>query len=292
MYIIKDIKACVIGGDERQLYAAMEMYKNNIDVSVIGIECENTKLNILQTLDIEVIRNANAIILPLPFSTDGIRVYSPMSKTDVKLDELIELLTPEQIISGGKLSDTFIKKVRDKNIRVYDYYTSERLTIQNALATAEGAVCIAMNELKTTLCGSKCAVLGYGRIGKLLAKMLKNFGADVSVFARSESALTWAQTEGYNSVCISNLKNFVSDRNVIFNTIPSLIITDTVIDKIDKNTIIIDMASYPGGVDFDYAKKKDIKVIFALSIPGKYAPITAGKVIADTVVSFIKEEFL
>ena len=285
---MNDIKICVLGGDMRQLSAVRTMCKKGFDVSVFGIDKTIHEARNCTTLN-EAVSNASLILLPLPFSADGIRIFCPLSNTDIKLDELISSLSDSQSVAGGKLSHVFCKRLTDRGCKIYDYYTSERLSILNAIPTAEGAVAIAMNELKITVFGSKCAVVGYGRIGRILSKMLKSLGSDVTVFARSESALTWAEAEGFTAINISKMQNFVSDKHVIFNTVPSMVINNDILQKTNENVVIIDLASAPGGVDFESAKKTNRKVIFALSLPGKVAPDSAGKIIADTVISRLLE---
>lgn len=284
---MNDKKVCVIGGDLRQIYAAHEMYKNNIDISVFGLECSPSDFVESSSLN-EAIENADTILLPLPFSTDGIRICCPLSEKDIKLDDLLKKLKKDQQIVGGKFNKKFTQKAKEQGINLYDYYSSERLTTLNALTTAEAAVSLAMNEIRTTIHGTKCAVFGFGRIGKTLSKILHSLGSDVSVYARSSDALTWAEIYGYKAININETEQHISENKVIFNTIPKLVITDKILDKIDENSLIIDLASYPGGVDFSYAKQTQKKVIFALSLPGKYAPETSGKIIADTVLSYLR----
>ena len=57
----------------------------------------------------------------------------------------------------------------------------------------------------------------------------------------------------------------------------------------DKNTLIIDLASSPGGVDVSAAKKLNSRVLWASSLPGKYAPESAGELIADCIGDIISE---
>ena len=175
-----------------------------------------------------------------------------------------------------------------KGCGIYDYYLSERLSILNAIPTAEGAVSIAINETAKTIFGSKCVIAGYGRIGKILAKLLKNMGADVTVLARSEQALTWAEADGCHALPFYCAARYLDDKDIIFNTVPALWMDKNIIDSTSENTVIIDLASAPGGVDLEYAKRICRKVIFALSLPGKVAPESAGNIIADCVLSKLK----
>jgi hypothetical protein len=81
----------------------------------------------------------------------------------------------------------------------------------------------------------------------------------------------------------------VIDTDIIFNTVPSLILDADMLTKTARNTLIIDLASRPGGVDFEAAHKMGIKVIWALSLPGKVAPDTAGDIIGKTILNILDE---
>ncbi len=286
MCIINDIKITVLGGDLRQIYAAETLAEKGYNVSVYGLE---NKSNINENDVYRSISESKIVLLPLPFSTDKIRVNCPLSSLEIKLDDLCNHFYKNQIIAGGKLTDSFCKKAKSKGAFPFDYYKSERLNVLNAVPTAEGAVGIAISELKTTVFSSKCAVVGYGRIGKVLAKTLKALGADVTVFARSESALAWAEADGLTAINICYMKDHIFNKQILFNTVPALVINSEIIDNTLNDVLLVDLASAPGGIDTDYAKNKGRKVIFALSLPGKVAPQSSGVIIANTVLSHCAE---
>lgn len=287
-YIMKDIKICVLGGDARQAAAAREMCKAGYKVSVFGLDGELCGAE--KSLSLEAAVGGAALVLtPLPFSTDGLRLFCPLSEKDIKLEDLYKLFEPGQFIAGGKLNSYIIEKIEKDGRIIFDYVESERFSVMNAIPTAEGAVAIAMNELKITLFGSKTAVVGYGRIGRVLSKTLKALGSDVTVFARSESALSWAKAEGYTAVHIRELSDLAEKYDAIFNTVPHVVVGRDVLEKTKSDVVIIDLASSPGGVDFERAKKMNRNVIWALSLPGKVAPETAGKIITDCVLEKYKE---
>jgi dipicolinate synthase subunit A len=286
MCILNNTKICVLGGDQRQIFAAHETLKCNYDVSVFGLK-EDRELLCAPNLS-SAMSNAKSIILPLPFSTDNIRLFCPTCAEEILLDEIVEKIEKGMVIAGGKMTDKFLRRIEEKGAIPFDYYKSERFAIHNAIPTAEGALSIAMNELKTTINGSKCAVLGYGRIGKILARTLKRLDADVTVYARKDEVLAWAEADGCKTHKLVELPEKINESAVVFNTIPSTVLTKDVLDNISEETVIIDLASAPGGVDVEYANLIGRKVIFALSLPGKVAPITAGKIIADTVLSYLK----
>lgn len=161
------------------------------------------------------------------------------------------------------------------------------------MPTAEGALEIAFHELPVTLYGSKVHVLGFGRIGKVLAKSSNSLGADVTVHSRNASDMAWTKIFGYHSSDIrqlgSNPRPF-EDAAVVFNTVPKIIVTAPVLKKMSKKTLIIDVASLPGGVDKAAAEKEGIKIIHALALPGKTAPVSSGKIISDGIFGILQEK--
>ena len=161
--------------------------------------------------------------------------------------------------------------------------------IPNAVPTAEGAIEIAIAETPFTIHGSKSLVLGYGKIGKILSKDLYALGAQTYVEARKYADLAMIEGHGYEPLPLDNLKDHIHDFDIIFNTIPSLILDDEILAKVKKDALIIDLASKPGGIDFDAAKSYGLKVIWALSLPGKIAPVSSGAIIKDTIMNIIKE---
>lgn len=161
--------------------------------------------------------------------------------------------------------------------------------IPNAVPTAEGAIEIAIAETPITIHGSKSLVLGYGKIGKILSKDLYALGAQTYVEARKYADLAMIEGHGYEPLPLDNLKDHIHEFDIIFNTIPALILDDEILTKVKKDALIIDLASKPGGIDFDAAKAYGLKVIWALSLPGKIAPVSSGAIIKDTIMNIIKE---
>ncbi len=142
-----------------------------------------------------------------------------------------------------------------------------------------------MENSDITLHGSKCIVLGFGRCGKVLAHMLKGIGSDLSVEARSQADLAYIESYGYKAVPLGDLADYISQYDFIFNTIPSLILDEEKLMTLKRDCLVIELASKPGGIDFEAAKRIGIKVIDGQSLPGKVAPETAAKIIFDTILN-------
>jgi dipicolinate synthase subunit A len=161
--------------------------------------------------------------------------------------------------------------------------------LKNAVPTAAGAIAVAMNNSDNTINGSKILVCGYGRIGKVLSEMLRGMGADVTISARRKSDFAWISLNGYKSDYtghFSDLENYT----IIFNTVPSLIFNKELLEKVNHDTLIIDLASKPGGVDFKTAESLGITAIQALALPGKTSPKSAGEIMESTILGILEED--
>lgn len=271
----------VIGGDLRQLTLASLLAEDGYDVHIFGFDKSIDTGALKKSPSLRDAAKRDIIILPLPVSQDSITLNAPFADNKITLHTLFEYTDNHSLLLGGRVSGD--------NPKIYDYFKREELSVANAIPTAEGAIEIALSETAHTLFKSKCLVIGFGRIGKILANRLKALGSDVTVSARKYSDFAWIDAFGYKHLDSNNLDGQISGFRIIFNTVPSMILSDTLLKQIPKNTLIIDLASKPGGVDFTLAKELGLKVIWALSLPGKSAPITSGEIIKDTVINILKE---
>ena len=206
-------------------------------------------------------------------------VNAPFSDNEIKLEEIYHNIENKIFIAGG----IPIQFYENKMIKNIDLLQLETLTILNAIPTAEGTIKIAIEETEITIHESKIMIFGYGRIGKILCKNLKDLGANIYCVARREEDLTWIREEGYIPVSYQEVENKASKVDIIINTVPSLVIEEKIIKQLKKSCLIIDVASNPGGVDKNIAKRYKIKVITALGIPGKIAPLTAAEYIKEVI---------
>ncbi len=227
-------------------------------------------------------------ILPVPVSRDNININTPMAGETFYFGDFIRLLPEGATVAGGMILPEWEAKLKEKNIKVFDYYKDETLTVKNAVPTAEGVIGILINSLPATVNGLKCAVTGYGRCAKEICRKLKCLGADVTVAARSDKNLTEASSDSMNICRLSEFHKLCSDMNAIINTVPARVIDESIISNLQSDTVVIEIASAPFGIDFNCAERYNINVIKAGSLPGRTAPETAGKIICDTVLQFYR----
>ena len=197
------------------------------------------------------------------------------------------------ILLGGMIPKEMSGQCDKLGIEIYDYYKSEELQKKNALPSAEGALMIAMEHTDITIKDMNALVTGYGRIGSLLANMLDKLGANVTVGARRDETLCELSMMGFNAIRLgedsTDLSNTASNCNVIFNTVPNVIFTERVLQNIKNKPLYIEIASSPGGIDLPAARSIGVETVFAPSLPSKYAPISSGRYIYETVVDILSE---
>ncbi len=278
----------IIGGDMRQFYLAKSLVADGNNVLLCEFEKLDFEDEIIKNSSIEtVIESSEYVIFPIPITRDGKSINAPFSYKKIDLDEKLYNLLKNKKVFGGIIS-LIKKEVKNLAIYIKDYYR-EDFMILNAIPTAEGAVKVAFDECKKTINKSKCLVTGYGRVGKILAELLKNMGAEVTVSARKSEDRAWIDASGYKFI---NINNDPLNFDIIFNTVPAQIFNYDMLMRCQKETVIIDLASEPGGVDKESAKKLGIKSVQALGLPGKFFPETAGEIIKTTIYKIIEEESL
>lgn len=174
--------------------------------------------------------------------------------------------------------------------RGFDYNKLEAFLLENAYLTSEGAVALLKENTQGSIYNSQILITGYGRIAKALHKALSAMGARVTVCCRSDRDKTSAHFNGASVIGFDDLKND-NCFDYIFNTVPHLIFTKNELDKVKKGAVLIDLASFPGGVDTHYAKAKGICYVDGKKLPSRYSRLAAGELIGRTVEKIIKEDF-
>ncbi len=272
----------IIGGDKRQLYCGRSMEEDGYRVAYCGFSKEEG-FPIHHDAVMTVLEQSDAVLLPLPCTRDGLTVNAPRSEQVVLLEELFDIFGKIPVFCGMK------KQLPFRAEMLYDYAEREEFAVENAVATAEGAIECAMHHYEGTLHHAACLVTGYGRIGRILSSMLRGLGSDVTVSARSLKDQAAIRSCGMKAISSEQLTGHY---DLIFNTVPSLILHAQALAKIAADALVIDLASAPGGVDFEAAERLSIPTVHALSLPGKVAPKTSGIIIKNAVYNIIREEGL
>lgn len=281
-------KILIAGGDYRQTYLARFLLKYFDKIYTIGFNQtlrfdEITVLEDIAELDEKI----DILILPPVTTNDGVTVNTPFFDKNLYIEEVLKHLSGNAKIYGGNISAELLNKLSSLGFYVSDYLKDEKFILENTVPTAEGALMIALEETPFVLYGAKTAVLGYGRVGAATASLFKNTGANVYVFDRKQQKRIHAQSQNLSAFEFDDAKLF--DCEIIINTVPCMVLGREKLKKIKKDALIIDLASKPGGVDLEYAKQRGLNVIWALSLPGKVAPVTSGEIIGRTIISDLEK---
>ncbi len=205
-------------------------------------------------------------------------------------EEHIQVLSPDCVIYAG-LAKSYLRNLCDRyGILLIELLKRDDVAIYNSIPTAEGALMMAIQNTDITIHNSQCIVLGLGRVGMTLARTLNKLGAKVRVGIRRQDHSARAFEMGLDPFYLEDLNNQVENVDLLFNTIPALVVDATVIKQMSHQAVVIDLASRPGGVDFQYAEKRGIKALLAPSLPGIVAPKTAGQILARSIIDLIMED--
>ena len=283
------IKIAVVGGDARQLAAAKELQADGYEVGLFGAEEGGLAVGVPRAGSLaECAAGAAAVVLGVPFSTDGRWINMRGGDCAVTLAALYELMAPKGLLLGGMITEEASRTAEQYGVKTRDYFAREEVAVLNTVPTAEGAIAIAMSLLSVTLDGAKAAVIGYGRIGSALAARLRALGAETTVAARSPVQRARCRVDGVGAVELESIEE-LSGSDVVFNTVPAPVLGEKEL-RLIGGAPIIDLASAPGGVDAEAARRLGCRVVQALALPGKVAPVTAGRIIKDAVTAILREE--
>lgn len=252
---------CVVGTDARQRAAAQALAAAGCTVT--GAEGAG---------------NAEVILLPMPMGAD-----------QADLARILRAARPGAVALGGRVSAPVQQAAQEAHVELIDYFLRPELACLNAVPTAEGCLYLLMQLRERTIWESPVLVLGYGRIGRAVARRLALLGARVTVAARSPEQRASARCGGCRAVPLDQLPRTLPGFDAVVNTIPAMVLSEAELACLPKGAVVVDLASRPGGTDFAAARRLGIVAEHALSLPAKCAPQTAGELVAQTVLAILQE---
>lgn len=283
-----------LGGDARQIEVINKCIELDASVRLVGFDkLENPPSGVRhEALSSVLLQEADIIVMPVIGCDDNGIIAAPFGSGDLVMkQELFMAIREGALVYTGMAKSLLRRMSSEYGFRLIELLDRDDVAIYNSIPTAEGALMMAIQNTDITIHGSICVVLGIGRTGFTLAKTLQGLGAKIRVGVRREADAARAAVMGWEPFMTRDLTACTSDIDLIFNTIPTMIITAQIISKLPRRTVIIDLASAPGGTDFRFAEKRGIKALLAPGLPGIVAPKTAGIIIANTLCQSITEEF-
>lgn len=266
------LRAWAIGGDGRYPWAVKSLRERGIPIKtwdVPGMENQAEHLK-------DALTGANLVLLPMnPFQEERLEVAGESLTAGI----LPRILGEEALLVGGRFPEDLEAWLRDQGVRCASLLEQESFLLQNAAVTAEGGVYLALHHMNRVMYGGKGLVIGWGRIGKMLAEKLRSLGMDVTVAVRNPEQKTLLELLGYHTTRTENYPEGLGDYDLIVNTVPRRIMTENQMETVSRNCTIIDLASAPGG----FPELQRGRVVDGGGLPGKTAPRTAGEILGEAV---------
>lgn len=282
-----------VGGDARQLEVIAQIVENDASATLIGFDkiANSFPDTTMGELSREILMHADGLVLPVAGMDDDGMVSTQFSTNTIQLlEEHFAWLSPSAFVFTGIARPSLELYCESHALRLVKLMEQDEVAILNSIPTAEGAIAMAMEKTDITLHGSRTVVLGFGRCGQTLARTLAAIGAKVRVCARQPAHLARIAEMGLVACDMERLEQAVEDADIVFNTIPSMVLTAGVLKTMRVDCVIIDIASKPGGTDFRYAERRGITAVLAPSLPGLVAPKTAGRIIASTICRILSDD--
>lgn len=226
---------------------------------------------------------ADCVILPLPCERDG-GLNAPYGEGVYDFPSLLASASAGTVVCAGKAGEALRSVCRRQKLALNDYFLREDFSLKNAELTAEGALGLLLQG-ENALGGSRVLIVGFGRIGRLLAIKLRALGVYVTVAARKSEDRALAQALGCRAIRLDQAT--AAHWDAVVNTVPAQLF-DAVAIEAFGNARLMELASPPYGFDFEGAKTLGKDIELAAGLPGKTAPTAAAAAIRDTVYAIME----
>lgn len=283
-----NLKIILCGGDRREIELYRCWEEKGIKIKAAGFEQASAEIGRIAEADEADFAGAEVLIAPLSGVRGDGTVTAAYSAKRLSLTRCLVRSGPDLILLAGDVAEP-LKDELDQKYRLVITGKDEELALLNAIPTAEGALQKAMELSTVTLHGSNVLVVGPGRCGSVLAGMLQGLGAAVRVLIRRRESGARAFACGFIPYGIEDAAKAVAGVDFIFNTAPAPILTADLLQHVRKGAVILDLASAPGGTDFDAASSLGLTALLLPSLPGRAAPLTSGRILARVYPRLIAE---
>lgn len=283
------MRFALVGGDERAALLGELLLLDGHSVGCFALEKARMPAPIQRCGCLQsCVYRADCVILPAPAEKAGL-LNTPLSDVLLPMGELLGALWPGQLICGGKFSEASRAQAMRGKLRLEDVLERADYCAMNAALTAEGALGLLCRESGRALAGSSVLVCGWGKIGKLLALKLHALGAELYAAARSASDRAMIEALGLHALDYAGLEGELAGFDVIVNTVPARVLSDAMLCLVPEDTLLVELASPPGGFDRTLAENIGLRVLHAPGLPAKSAPKSAAALMKRTVCALLEE---
>lgn len=278
-------RVVIAGGDAREWHAACTLHTRGWDVVYVG---PRPPRGVRPLLDPPCRARLSEAVADGDVLAGPVRGFDPADEATVAA-LLAGGLRPALVVAGRPGRD-LAGACRRAGVPLVDILARDDFALANAVPTAEGAIVEALLAAEDTLWGSRAVVVGYGRTGRVLAHRLRALGAETWVVARRAAARAEAAAAGCRAVDLSGLAEALAGAGFVFNTAPAPVLVGDALRACRPGTVVVDLASPPGGVDLDLAASLGLVTRWPLGIPGRCFPRAAGRILADALVCLLREQ--
>lgn len=241
---------------------------------------------------LECVEGADCVVLPIPCSPQRGMLNTPLSPRRHCLGELFAAIGPDMLVCAGGVTEELRSLAESRGALLRDYGALESYRAANSAATAEGAIGELLTDTRGLLCARNAVIIGCGRITRALAPRMAGLGMRVTVCSRSADSLAWAAALGFGAVSLDELSRVLPGAGIVVNTAPALVLTASRLTELPDGALVLDLASKPGGTDFEAARAFGIRARMAPGLPGKWSPDAAASAVRDAIYRIMEEEKL
>lgn len=276
-------KIAVLGGALREHIVVTRMQEEGFPVSVCAVEGMK---DIAEATVGDCVKDASVLILPVASNDETGKIFAPSAEENLYFGEAeMELLAENAVIYCGVASVMLKNAAKTQNHKLIEVMDIDAVAVPNGYLTAEGTLYLAMTRFPVSISELKVAVLGYGRVGKATALLFRSMQSKVVVFSRNKKEIAEGRINRTDMRLYSGMDSVLPTIDLIINTVPAKIVDEHVMQLMKDGVLVIDLAAAPGGIDLDAARERAIEVLNAPGIPGKYAPVSAGNILADFYIN-------
>ncbi|WP_017471934.1 dipicolinate synthase subunit DpsA [Amphibacillus jilinensis] len=289
----RKLQIAIIGGDARYLELIKKLAGHPYyQIKLIGYDQLDPGFFSVSHTDLTQItpETLDAVILPITGINDKGEINPVFSSQCISFPEdWFARLNQQALVFTGITTTYLDEAVKENQIKLYPLMERDDVAIYNAIPTAEGTILLAIQHMKITLHEANVIILGLGRVGLTVADKFAKLGANVWVGVRSPSDIARANALGFGGFHLDGLTAYTEKCDLLINTIPARIVDKLVLNTLKTDALLIDLASKPGGINFDYARDRGLNTIHALGLPARVAPKTAGEILAKVIDQLITD---
>lgn len=220
----------------------------------------------------------NVIILPMQ------GLHEDVSINEVTIDDSFFKIHKNAIFVSGTNTNYLLNKQEKFGFKQIVLNNMPQFTNVNSIATAEGVLALILKNKKKLLSELTVMILGYGKSSRAIADLLTRNKVKNIIVARSEISRVEAYTMSKYVTSFNELTDYLKTTDIIVNTVPSLVVTKEIMQKCNKDIYIIDIASKPGGVDYEAANNLGLNAYLAPGLPSIYAPYSSALALVNTLI--------